>query len=1042
MRFLGRRRWVFATILGAALAAPITAAEAQTGKLTGVVTDAESGKPIEGVAVVIQGTTLGANTNATGRFFIIQVPPGTYTVQARRLGFQSVNATNVVLTIDQTTEQNFKLKASNQTLQAVTVQAEQVPLVQRGQVGSQSVITAEQIQSLPVTTIAGVLALQQGFTQVPDNTQIVSLAEEQRSTVQAVRVRGSRGGATLSMIDGIPINNPLFGSDAVSVNGLAVAQTVFQRGHMDPQYGNALSGVINNALREGGSEVSGSIDYRNSGIPGRLFNSQQDIANGVQLLRGYLSGPVPGTNAKLRYAVSGQVNSQAARVLQFDEDVFTVNNPADVRNGIRTDNVLNPASRDLAAGWQGFGVSQNSQLVGKLTWLATSNTTVKFTAVTGDRARRNYDRRFYYQFRGDPLTLVNNRADSLFVLNDAGNRQSRDMIQPSVRDQGTVYVGTLQQRFGRSDLQLRVAQTSFERVTCPFFAGTCIPGPFFRQNFDQGFLSPSPTVAGGDRVPYGGIAGGTYGGESYTSRTVRLDFKSQITDHNELGVGVQYINHDMSYNDIQAFGTNSGIQPTTSMVYRAKPYEAAAYIQNKIEYDFITISLGGRFDYGVAQGRGFTDPFDPSNGTTARQVCEGATVGGQKLTNAAGQPFGVNGCLGSRIDKATQRPVLLDSATRIAQLDDFSAAKARTAFSPRIGVSFPLTEASQVFFNAGRYTMVPLYGNVYRNTGIGTVAGVDPYCGGSAKKPGSTECVPNIQANNPSFVGNPNLLLEQAKQYEVGYSAEIARDYGIQVAVFNRSETGLSGIRPSRAVQDIGSTYDGASPTYQVLVNGDFLTSRGIEVQFNRRLRNRWSYDINYGLSRATTNSRPPERQNEIGRTEAASRNQLYETVADVNQPQRFNATLSFAVREDIPKLPFNAGRLLKNTRLTTTFSWASGFPYTPVRADAFGLQNAQSVTDINSGNAPSTQQFDLQYSKQLRINNMAYSAFLQVNNLFNRKNCVQVFVNNGTCESGLRDFTNRSVGNTGDATTSTAFDQPEYIGTRRGVNAGISINF
>ena len=1042
MRFLGRRRWLFATILGAALAAPITAAEAQTGKLTGVVTDAESGKPIEGVAVVIQGTTLGANTNATGRFFIIQVPPGTYTVQARRLGFQSVNATNVVLTIDQTTEQNFKLKASNQTLQAVTVQAEQVPLVQRGQVGSQSVITAEQIQSLPVTTIAGVLALQQGFTQVPDNTQIVSLAEEQRSTVQAVRVRGSRGGATLSMIDGIPINNPLFGSDAVSVNGLAVAQTVFQRGHMDPQYGNALSGVINNALREGGSEVSGSIDYRNSGIPGRLFGSQQDIANGVQLLRGYLSGPVPGTNAKLRYAVSGQVNSQAARVLQFDDDVFTVNNPADVRNGIKTDNVLNPDTRDLAAGWQGFGVSQNSQLVGKLTWLATSNTTVKFTAVTGDRARRNYDRRYFYQFRGDPLALVNNRADSLVVLNDAGNRQSRDMIQPSVRDQGTVYVGTLQQRFGRSDLQLRVAQTSFERVTCPFFSGTCIPGPFFRQNFSQNFLSPSPTVAGGDRVPYGGIAGGTYGGETYTSRTVRLDFKSQITDHNELGVGVQYINHDMSYSDIQAFGTNSGIQPTTSMVYRAKPYEAAAYIQNKIEYDFITISLGGRFDYGVAQGRGFTDPFDPSNGTTARQVCEGATVGGQKLTNAAGQPFGVNGCLGSTISKATQRPVLLDSATRIAQLDDFSAAKARTAFSPRIGVSFPLTEASQVFFNAGRYTMVPLYGNVYRNTGIGTVAGVDPYCGASAKKPGSNECVPNIQANNPSFVGNPNLLLEQAKQYEVGYSAEIARDYGIQVAVFNRSETGLSGIRPSRAVQDIGSTYDGASPTYQVLVNGDFLTSRGVEVQFNRRLRNRWSYDINYGLSRATTNSRPPERQNEIGRSEAASRNQLYETVADVNQPQRFNATLAFAVREDIPKLPFNAGRLLKNTRLTTTFSWATGFPYTPVRADAFGLQNAASVTDINSGTAPSTQQFDLQYSKQFRINNMAYSAFLQVNNLFNRKNCVQVFVNNGTCESGLRDFTNRSVGNTGDASTSTAFDQPEYIGGRRGVNAGISINF
>jgi hypothetical protein len=1042
MRFLGRRWQLFATALGVALAAPVIAAEAQTGKVTGVVTDTETGKPIEGAQVVIQGTTLGGTTNATGRYFIIQVQPGTYTVQARRLGYQSVNATNVVVTIEQTTEQNFKLKSSNQTLQAITVQAEQVPLVPRGQVGSQSVITADQIQSLPVTTIAGVLALQQGFTQVPDNTNIVSLAEEQRSTTPAVRVRGSRGGSTLSMVDGIPINNPLFGNDAVSVNGLAVQQTVLQRGYMDPMYGNALSGVINNALREGGSEVSGSIDYRNSGVPGRLFNSPQDIVNGVQLIRGYLSGPVPGTNSKLRYAVSGQVNSQAARALQYDNDVFTVNNPADLRNGIRTTNVLNPDTRDLASGWQGFGVTQNTNLVGKLTWLATDNTTLKFTAVTGDRARRNYDRRLQPQYRGDPLRLVNNRADSLFVLSDAGNRQSRDMIQPAVRDQGTVYVGTLSQRFGRSNLELRVAQTDFERVTCPFFQGTCIPGPFFRQNFSQGFLSPSPTVAGGDRVPYGGIADGEFGGEKYTSRTVRLDFKSQITDHNELGVGVQYIGHDMVYSDIAAFGTNSGIQPTTSMVYRAKPYEAAAYIQSKIEYDFITIQLGGRFDYGVARGRGFTDPFDPSNGTTARQVCDGATVGGQRLLNAQGQPFGTSGCLASAIDRNTQRPVLLDSATRIAQLDDFSEARARTAFSPRVGVSFPLTEESQVFFNAGRYTMVPLYGNVYRNTGIGTVAGQDPYCAASAVKPGSTECVPNIRQDNPQFVGNPNLLLEQSKAYEVGYSAAISRDYSVQVVVFNRSETGLSGIRPSRAVQDIGSTYDGASPFYQVLVNGDFLASRGLEVQFQRRLRDRWGYDVNYGLSRATTNSRPPERQNEVGRREAASRNQLFETVADVNQPQRFNGSVFFQIRDDAPSLPFDVGRFMKNSRLTITYQWASGFPYTPIRGDAFGLQNAANVADINSGSAPSTQDVGAFLNKQFRINNMNYSAFLQVNNLFDRRNCVQVFVNNGTCDFGLRDFTNRSVGNTGDASTSTAFDQPEFIGARRSVSAGISINF
>ena len=49
MKAFGRRMWFIATVLGVvAVATPITAAQAQTGKLTGVVTDAESGKPVEG----------------------------------------------------------------------------------------------------------------------------------------------------------------------------------------------------------------------------------------------------------------------------------------------------------------------------------------------------------------------------------------------------------------------------------------------------------------------------------------------------------------------------------------------------------------------------------------------------------------------------------------------------------------------------------------------------------------------------------------------------------------------------------------------------------------------------------------------------------------------------------------------------------------------------------------------------------------------------------------------------------------------------------
>lgn len=1037
MRAFGRRMWFFATLLGVAITAPITTAQAQTGKLTGTVTDAETGKPVEGVAVVIQGTTLGSNTNASGRYFIIQVPPGSYSVQARRIGFQSVTATNVSISIDATREQNFKLRASNQTLAAITVQADVAPLVERGQVGSTSVVTAEAIASLPVTSIAGVLALQQGFVEVPSNTSLISVAEEQRGTVPAPRVRGSRGGATLSMIDGIPVNNPLFGTAVVNLSPLAVQQVSFNRGYMDPQYGNALSGVINQAVREGGSEVSGSIDYQNSALAGGIFGNEQDRLLGLNLMRGYLSGPIPGTNSKLRYAVSGEVQSQASRVLDFDQDVYSANAPGNFTDALPADN------RDLVRGWQAFGGNRSSSFVGKLTFLPFDNTSIKLTGIRSDNSSLGYDRRYYFQYRGDPLALVNNRPDSLFILSQTDNRLSRDMVQSTGRNSGSMVVASLEQRFGRSNLQIRVAQSDYERVTCPNFIGTCLPGPFFRPNFRQNFLNPSPTVGGGDRIPDAGGVSLRYGGEQVTTRTARIDLQSQLTDHNNIQTGVQFTQHDLGLKEIQGFGTNSGIQPFTTQVYNAKPIEAAGYVQSTIEYDFIKINLGARFDYGVARGQGFTDPFDPTNGTTAREVCTGTSVGGKRLANAQGQPYGLSGCSSGAVNPVSQRSFLLDSATAIAQLDDFTEAKARTSFSPRIGISFPLTERSQLFFNAGRYTMVPLYGNVYRNTGIGTVAGQDGYCAANLVKPGTTECQPNLSTNNPEFVGNPNLLLEEAKSYELGYSSELGRNYSIQVNVFNRSETGLSGIRPGRARQDIGSTYEASLPVYTALVNGDFLTSRGVEMQFRRRLANNWGYDVSYGLSRATTNSRPPERANEVQRSAEAGRAQLIETVADINIPQNFLSSVFLQFRQDPPEMPFNLGKLLANTRATFTYTYRSGVPYTPVFAATFGgVQNDANAGDVNSATQPGVQQVNLQVDKNFRVANVAYSAFLRADNLLDRKNCVQVFVNTGTCDAGLRDFNNRSVGNTGDANTSTAFDQPEFIGARRSLAAGIRVSF
>src|SRR5574341_2309632 len=184
---------------------------AQSGKLTGVVRDQSTNQPLEGVEVFIEGSGITTFTAANGRFFLLNVPPGTVTLVARRLGDQPVRAANVNIAIDVTREVNFSLNSSPATLEATNVAGEAVPLVEPGVSSSAVGISGDVIRALPVVTIEGALRLQQGFLQVPENTDIISYTASRRDATNPIRIRGGRSGETLTLIDGIPVNNWIFG---------------------------------------------------------------------------------------------------------------------------------------------------------------------------------------------------------------------------------------------------------------------------------------------------------------------------------------------------------------------------------------------------------------------------------------------------------------------------------------------------------------------------------------------------------------------------------------------------------------------------------------------------------------------------------------------------------------------------------------------------------------------------------------------------------------------------------------------------------------
>jgi outer membrane receptor protein involved in Fe transport len=1021
-----------------------TALSAQTGKIAGIVTDQATGQPLEGAQIIIAGTGLQTLTGSSGRYFLINVPPGTYTLVARRIGYQTVESRNVLVLIDVTRELNFPLRPATtpEEIDAITVEVEIAPLVEAGVTGSSTNISAAEIAALPVTNIQGVLELQQGFLAVPQNTDIVSFTSTRRNTATPVRIRGGRGGETLTLIDNVPINNFVFGGPAFDITREAVQQIDFQRGGFEPQYGNALSGIINIATREGGTALAGSFSYQTSALGGALGNDYDDLL-GFDQFEGYFSGPIPGTQNRLRFMAAGRTQNSADRVLEFDDDVFDqtgVNSPTNT-----------PRSLDLFSGWRALGYDTERDIFGKLTFYFRPTMKLNVWATAYERERLPFD--FDYvltQFNALGVgETVNSLADTIAIggtnVGTAGGiLRFNDVAQGSVAVDRQMYTARWDHTLGRWAYQAQVSRFDQSRETCNFFSGVCLGPRFADINFNGRFVAPGITA---------GDMPGTdefFGGEDLQTWMGRFDLQSQISDHHQIQTGLFYQTHDLEYREFRNQGVNDVL--SVPQFYTAEPWDAAVYLQDRIEYDFLTIKLGARLDFGKAGGLFFVNPQDPTNSTTARQVCNGDEIATQQGVSD-GTPFSftdANNTTFNGFDACAQSRALLDSAALLAQGDDFTSSSSRTQFSPRIGVSFPLSETSQVFFNFGRYSQNPLYNNLFQNTNIGTQADEagtvcsldDP----KRLKPGTTECAPNIFSDQyvVSFLGNPNLLIEKTTSYEVGYTAEFSRNFAVSVVLFNKDQFGLTGVREGgvdstgTTIFDVGTTYGSATLNYQALLNQDFQTVRGFELQFRRRLSSYWGFNINYSFSQSTTNAAPPERafQSNAEEGDPQSRDEIR---SEIDQPHVLNGSLFFQTGDE-PIVGGFWGEILRNFSTSVTLQARSGFPYTPTLSfNGFG----DDQLEVNSGRGPGIFQVNLQLSKDFTLANVRYGAFARIVNLTDSQGCIQVFASTGTCNDGTIDQSRARQGNTvGENESSTFFDRPQFVQNRRSVNFGFRVSF
>ena len=179
---------------------------------------------------------MGAATNIDGHYVILNIPPGKYTLVASAVGYNKKTVTNVSVSIDLTTTIDFSLSSQVVDVGEEVVVTAQRPLVQRDLTAKTAVVGGDQIAALPVTEVAQVLQLQAGFV--------------------AGSLRGGRTGEVAYWIDGVPVTDGFNGCQIVEVNKNLVQELQLVSGAFNAEYGQAMSGIVNIATKEGGTRSS------------------------------------------------------------------------------------------------------------------------------------------------------------------------------------------------------------------------------------------------------------------------------------------------------------------------------------------------------------------------------------------------------------------------------------------------------------------------------------------------------------------------------------------------------------------------------------------------------------------------------------------------------------------------------------------------------------------------------------------------------------------------------------------------------------------
>lgn len=270
--------------------------------IIGHVTDRDTKEHLPYVTILLKGTTIGTTTDATGHYFLKNLPEGTFTLEIRSVGYRTVTKT-VNLVKGKTLELNFEIEEDRVALDGVVVSANRNETTRRMAPTLVNVLPMKTFENTNSTCLAQGLNFQPGV-RVENNCQ--------NCGYQQVRINGLDGPYTQILIDSRPIFSALagvYGLEQIPAN--MIDRVEVMRGGGSALFGSsAIAGTINIITKEP-SRNSAQFSHTLTGIgDASVFENNTT-----------LNASLVSDNQKLGLAVFGQNRERAG--YDYDEDGFT-----------------------------------------------------------------------------------------------------------------------------------------------------------------------------------------------------------------------------------------------------------------------------------------------------------------------------------------------------------------------------------------------------------------------------------------------------------------------------------------------------------------------------------------------------------------------------------------------------------------------------------------------------------------------------------------------------------------------------------------------